>query len=117
MEPCFVALVSTRTHANWFKPWWISDIFGIDEEFALTSGDLTMHSGKGDVVIVGLAANISHPNLGKVSLEVELFAVIILFTAWVRQYGLLHEVPLRLAGLCPHRRSDDGVVILLAKEV
>ena len=81
MELCFVALVSTRTHANWFEPWWRSDIFGIDEKFALTSGDLTMHSGKGDVVIVGLAANISHPDLGKVSLEIESFIVIILCAA------------------------------------
>ena len=81
MESWFVALVSTRTHANLVEPWWRSDIFGIDEKFALTSGDLTMHSSKGDVVIVGLAANISHPDWGKVSLEIESFIVIILCAA------------------------------------
>ena len=75
-----------------------------------------MHGSKRDVIVIRLTANRSHAYLGEVSLEVESFAVVILCTARVRQYGLLHEVPLRLAGLCPHRRSDDGVVILLAKE-
>ncbi len=51
-----------------------------------------MHGSKRDVIIVRLTANVSHAYLDEVSLEVESFVVVILCTAWVRQYGLVGNV-------------------------
>ena len=94
MEPCLVTFVTARSNANRFQTRRRSNVLGIGEKFAWPSSDFTMHCGKGDVVIVGLAANTSHPDLGEVCLEVESFAAIALCAAWIGQDGLFQEVPL-----------------------